>query len=211
MKPCLAPGSPMQWGAERRYWCCAPPARTPRCSTAHSPRRVSTRALWPGRVRWRCSTCPLACGVRRQGRAPVRAVPGPGAAGGSGRFPGVALTGDERGFRAVARDDVERVAHERHIDRLVADQGVRALCRYPVRDGGGVLHEVLRLHHRDVLGRVCRLDGRLGRGCHLPAAPPAPKRLPHVTREVPASWCGVRARLPRPQQLPDRIPPVQSP
>ena len=70
---------------------------------------------------------------------------------GRDRFPGVALTGDERGFRAVVRDDVELIAHERHIDRLVADQGVRALCRYPVRDGGGVLHEVLRLHHRDVI------------------------------------------------------------
>jgi anti-anti-sigma factor len=34
---------------------------------------------------------------------------------------------------------------------LVADQGVRALCRYPVRNGQGVLQEVLRLHCRDVV------------------------------------------------------------
>jgi anti-anti-sigma factor len=40
---------------------------------------------------------------------------------------------------------------EHDIDRLVADQGVRALCRYPVREGGGVLHEILRLHCRDVI------------------------------------------------------------
>jgi anti-anti-sigma factor len=66
-------------------------------------------------------------------------------------FPGVAMTGDEHGFRALARDDLELVAHERDIDRLVSDQGVRALCRYPVRDGGGVLHEILRLHCRDVV------------------------------------------------------------
>ena len=61
-------------------------------------------------------------------------------------FPGVAITGDERAFRALVRDDVELIAHERDIDRLVADQGVRALCRYPVRDVGGVLHEILRSH-----------------------------------------------------------------
>jgi anti-anti-sigma regulatory factor len=66
-------------------------------------------------------------------------------------FPGVALTGDERALRALARDDVELIAHERDIDRLVADQGVRALCRYPVRDGWGVLPEILRLHYRDVV------------------------------------------------------------
>jgi anti-anti-sigma regulatory factor len=70
---------------------------------------------------------------------------------GRDRFSRVALAGDERGFRAVVRDDVELIAHEGDIDRLVTDQGVRALCRYPVRDGGGVLHEVLRLHHRDVI------------------------------------------------------------
>ena len=66
-------------------------------------------------------------------------------------FPGVAMTGDERAFRALVRDDVELIAHERDIDRLVADQGVRALCRYPARDVGGVLHEILRLHCRDVV------------------------------------------------------------
>jgi anti-anti-sigma regulatory factor len=66
-------------------------------------------------------------------------------------FPGVAMTGDERQFRALVRDDVELITHERDIDRLVADQGVRALCRYPVREGGGVLHEILRLHYRDVV------------------------------------------------------------
>jgi len=31
-------------------------------------------------------------------------------------FPGVALTGDERALRALARDDVELIAHERDID-----------------------------------------------------------------------------------------------
>jgi hypothetical protein len=51
-------------------------------------------------------------------------------------FPGVAITRDERALRALVRDDVELIAHERDIDRLVADQGVRALCRYPVREGG---------------------------------------------------------------------------
>jgi anti-anti-sigma factor len=66
-------------------------------------------------------------------------------------FPGVAMTGDERAWRALVRDDLELIAHERDIDRLVADQGVRALCRYPVRDGGGVLPEILRLHCRDVV------------------------------------------------------------
>ena len=66
-------------------------------------------------------------------------------------FPGVALTRDERALRALVRDDVELIDHERDIDRLVADQGVRALCRYPVREGGGVLHEILRLHYRDVV------------------------------------------------------------
>jgi anti-anti-sigma factor len=66
-------------------------------------------------------------------------------------FPGVAITRDERALRALVRDDVELIAHERDIDRLVADQGVRALCRYPVRDDGGVLHEVLQLHCRDVV------------------------------------------------------------
>jgi anti-anti-sigma factor len=72
-------------------------------------------------------------------------------------FPGVAITGDERGLRALVRDDVELIAHERDIDRLVADQNVRAaLCRYPVRDGGGVLHEILRLHYRDVVDDLWR-------------------------------------------------------
>ena len=66
-------------------------------------------------------------------------------------FPGVALTGDERAMRALVRDDVELVAHERDIDRLVADQGVRALCRYPVWEGGDALREILRLHYRDVI------------------------------------------------------------
>jgi anti-anti-sigma factor len=66
-------------------------------------------------------------------------------------FPGVAMTGDERQFRALVRDELELIAHERDIDQLVADQGVQALCRYPVRDGGGVLHEILRLHYRDVV------------------------------------------------------------
>jgi anti-anti-sigma regulatory factor len=70
---------------------------------------------------------------------------------GRDEFPGVALTGDERAMRALVRDDVELVAHERDIDRLVADHGVRALCRYPVRDCGNVLHEILRLHYRDVI------------------------------------------------------------
>ena len=65
--------------------------------------------------------------------------------------PGVAMTGDERAMRALVRDDVELIAHERDIDRLVADQGVRALCRYPVRDVGGALQEILRLHYRDVV------------------------------------------------------------
>ena len=65
-------------------------------------------------------------------------------------FPGVAITRDERGLRALVGDDVELIAHEHDIERLVADQGVRALCRYPVRDGG-VLHEILRLHYRDVV------------------------------------------------------------
>jgi len=71
-------------------------------------------------------------------------------------FPGVALTGDERALRALARDDVELIAHERDTDRLVADQGLRALCRYPVCDGGGVLHEILRLHYRDVVDDLWR-------------------------------------------------------
>jgi hypothetical protein len=53
-------------------------------------------------------------------------------------FPGVAIIRDERALRALVRDDVELIAHERDIDRLVADQGVRALCRYPVRDDGDV-------------------------------------------------------------------------
>ena len=66
-------------------------------------------------------------------------------------FPGVTMTGDERALRALVRDDVELIAHERDINRLVADQGVRALCRYPVREDGGVLHEILRLHCRDVV------------------------------------------------------------
>ncbi len=66
-------------------------------------------------------------------------------------FPGVAMTGDERALRLLVRDDVELIAHEHDIDRLVADQGVRALCRYPVREGGGVLHEILRLHCREVV------------------------------------------------------------
>jgi hypothetical protein len=66
-------------------------------------------------------------------------------------FPGVAIIRDERALRALVRDDVELIAHERDIDRLVADQGVRALCRYPVRDDGDVLHEILRLHYRDVV------------------------------------------------------------
>ena len=66
-------------------------------------------------------------------------------------FPGVAITRDERALRALVRDDAELITHERDIDRLVADQGVRALCRYPVRDGRGVLHEILRLHCRDVV------------------------------------------------------------
>jgi anti-anti-sigma regulatory factor len=66
-------------------------------------------------------------------------------------FSGVVMTGDERGFRALVRDDVELVAHERDIDRLASDQGVRALCRYPVRDGGDVLHKILQLHYRDVV------------------------------------------------------------
>ena len=71
-------------------------------------------------------------------------------------FCGVAITGDERGLRALVRDDVELIAHEHDIERLVADQGVRALCRYPVRDGGGVLHEILRLHYRDVVDDLWR-------------------------------------------------------
>ena len=66
-------------------------------------------------------------------------------------FPGVAITRDERALRALVGGDVELIAHERDIDRLVADQGVRALCRYPARDGGEVLHEILRLHYRDVV------------------------------------------------------------
>jgi MEDS: MEthanogen/methylotroph, DcmR Sensory domain len=66
-------------------------------------------------------------------------------------FPGVAITRDERGLRALVRDDVELIAHEHDIERLVADRGVRALCRYPVRDGGAVLHEILGLHYRDVV------------------------------------------------------------
>jgi anti-anti-sigma regulatory factor len=70
---------------------------------------------------------------------------------GRDEFPGVAMTGDERAMRALVRDDVELVAHERDIDRLVADQGVRALCRYPVWEGGDALREILRLHYRDVI------------------------------------------------------------
>jgi anti-anti-sigma factor len=66
-------------------------------------------------------------------------------------FPGVAMSGDERALRVLVRDNVELIAHEHDIDRLVADQGVRALCRYPVREGGGVLQEILRLHCRDVI------------------------------------------------------------
>jgi anti-anti-sigma factor len=66
-------------------------------------------------------------------------------------FPGVAITQDERALRALVRGDFELIAHERDIDRLVADRGVRALCRYPARDGGELLHEILRLHHRDVV------------------------------------------------------------
>ena len=37
------------------------------------------------------------------------------------------------------------------IDRLVANQGVRALCRYPGRNGQGGLHGGLRLPYRDVV------------------------------------------------------------
>jgi hypothetical protein len=66
-------------------------------------------------------------------------------------FPGVAMTGNERQSRALVRDDAELLAHERNIDRLVADPGVQALCRYPVRDVGDVLHEILRLHYRDIV------------------------------------------------------------
>jgi anti-anti-sigma regulatory factor len=66
-------------------------------------------------------------------------------------FPAVAMTGDERAMRALVRDDVELIAHEHDIHRLVSDHGVRALCRYPVREGGGVLHEILPLHYRDVI------------------------------------------------------------
>jgi anti-anti-sigma regulatory factor len=66
-------------------------------------------------------------------------------------FPGMAITRDERALRALVPDDVELITHERDIDRLVTDQGVRALCRYPVGVGEGVLPEILRLHYRDVV------------------------------------------------------------
>ena len=66
-------------------------------------------------------------------------------------FPGVAMPGTNVSFVRWFGMTLELIAHERDIDQLVADQGVRALCRYPVRDGRDVLHEILRLHYRDVV------------------------------------------------------------
>ena len=147
----LGAGSPTRWAAGKRCWCYAPQGRMPRCSPlarggGSRPERCgrSGQVEMLDSARWRAESGGRAERLYELYLGQVRRA-------GRDGFPGVAMTGDERAMRALVRDDVELIAHERDIDRLVADQGVRALCRYPARDVGGVLQEILRLHYRDVV------------------------------------------------------------
>jgi anti-anti-sigma factor len=71
-------------------------------------------------------------------------------------FTGLAVTGDGPALRALTRDKRELIAHERDIDRLAANDPVRALCRYQLPDDAAVLDEVLAVHYRDVDDEIWR-------------------------------------------------------
>jgi anti-anti-sigma factor len=65
-------------------------------------------------------------------------------------YAGLATTADGAALRALTRDTTELVEHERDIERLVARQQVRALCRYCPDTDARLLPDALQIHHHDV-------------------------------------------------------------
>jgi hypothetical protein len=48
-------------------------------------------------------------------------------------YPGVSMTGDGAALHVIVPDAERLVTHERDLDRLTAEAGIRALCRYDRR------------------------------------------------------------------------------
>ena len=65
-------------------------------------------------------------------------------------FAGLATTADGSALRALTRDAIELVEHERDIQRLAARRQVRALCRYHPDTEARLLPDALQIHHHDV-------------------------------------------------------------
>ena len=80
-------------------------------------------------------------------------------------YPGVLLTADDLAPRLLTPDPVERLAHERDLEWLTSEPGVRVLCCYDVRvEHPELLDAVAGVHYRsvdDILWSARCAEGRL--------------------------------------------------
>jgi anti-anti-sigma factor len=79
-------------------------------------------------------------------------------------YPGVSMTADGTALHVIVPDAEQLVSHERDLDRLTAEAGVRALCRYDRRiERPALLTQLAGVHYHSVHDAIWSTEERIGR------------------------------------------------
>jgi anti-anti-sigma factor len=79
-------------------------------------------------------------------------------------YPGVSMTGDGLALHVIVPDVEQLVAHERDLDRLTVEAGVRALCRYDRRvEPPELLTQLAGVHYHSVHDVIWSTEERIDR------------------------------------------------
>lgn len=79
-------------------------------------------------------------------------------------YPGVSMTGDGAALHVIVPDAEQLVTHERDLDRLSAEAGVRALCRYDWRvEPPELLTQLAAVHYHSVHDLIWFTEQRIDR------------------------------------------------
>lgn len=79
-------------------------------------------------------------------------------------YSGVSMTGDGAALHVIVPDAEQLVVHERDLDRLSAEVGVRALCRYDQRiEQPELLTQLAGVHYHSVHGVIWSSEQRIDR------------------------------------------------
>jgi anti-anti-sigma factor len=79
-------------------------------------------------------------------------------------YAGVSMTSDGAALHVIVPDAEQLVAHERDLDRLTVEAGVRALCRYDGRiESSGLLTRLAGVHYHSVHDVIWSTEQRIDR------------------------------------------------